>query len=75
VSASLIMTTVTKIRPKSWTAEELRNTFESVPRAHVDLLGLRNFFNNFLNHDSVVISNFTGWERVINSSELHTLCA
>jgi len=38
--------------------EELRGTFESVPRAHVDLLGLRDFFDNFLDHDSVVVSNF-----------------
>jgi len=38
--------------------EELRGTFESMPRAHVDLLGLRDFFDNFLDHDSVVVSNF-----------------
>jgi hypothetical protein len=42
--------------------EELRGTFESVPRAHVDLLCLRNFFDNFLNHDSVVVSNFAAWD-------------
>ena len=38
--------------------EELRGTFESMPRAHVDLLGLRDFFDNFLDHNSVVVSNF-----------------
>src|SRR6267142_3584684 len=39
------------------------STFEPVPRAQVDLLGLRDFFDNFLNHDSVIVSNFTAWEK------------
>ena len=59
VSASLMMTTVSKIYHKSWTAEELRTTFESLLRTHVDLLSLRNFFEDFLNHYSVIISDFT----------------
>ena len=57
-----MMTTVTLRSSPSHSAEELQNTFESVSRAHVDLLGLRDFFKNFLNHDSIVVSNFTVWE-------------
>ena len=40
-------------------------------RTHVDLLGLRDFFKNFLNHDSVKVSNFTDGSD-INFTELHT---
>jgi len=56
--------------------EELRGTFESVPRAHVDLLCLRNFFDNFLNHDSIVVSNFAAWENYQLNGTPHpcTLC-
>ena len=57
-----MMTTVTKISLKSWRAKEPQNTFKSVLRTHVDLLGLRDFFKNFLNHDSVEVSNFTAWK-------------
>ena len=42
-------------------AEELRTTFESVLRSQVNLLSLRDLFEDFLNHDSVVISDFTAW--------------